>query len=607
MSSAPVRTGQFPFFDLARQFEIWQCTPLDQGGRLIQLELIGSEIDEQIVRAIRDPKFFAPWGDPIRWNSLESTQVERSCWLNRWYVLPSFARRYYVTGDRSYLDDLLRLLRAWAKDNPPPADTHAYFQTKAFCWRDMQVAWRTRNFIWCYFLGAPGFSDAERHELYGMIGEHARVLHEYFGAQPLGLSNHQSHAAAVMLYAGALFPDLPIAAVLRNDAIAVLEHHLNEAFYADGNSVELAPGYYPFIASNFRDALMICKANHLPIPRRSEERLDQCRTYLRQVAQPDGSMPPINDSSETPAMPFLRTLDFVLDTKPADVGSHCFESSGQAVMRDENQYLFADAGPLMLYHWHGGKMGFHLWSGGERFIVDSGECNYDRPNRLVWYVTPPAHNSLLIDDDGDYDRERLKLDGSMSADCRVVDWRTSPQFDCLTMIHNGFQKRSGMRWVRSICLIKTAFTIVVDQVVGTMAHEIALPFHFAPGDVELADAKTCRWCGAACTGELMCADDSIFEHRRITSGLVSRGSKDMPASILTFRAHRASVRAAFLLATYPSASPVVHAIQQKQRDEQLEVTAHRGSLTAHLRLPAFTPAMLEPSLRKIDMSIDINK
>jgi hypothetical protein len=604
-NSAAIPTGQFPFFDFARQFDVWQCSPLDQGGRLVQLDLIGSEKDDDIVKAVRHPNFFVSMGDPGRWNSLQPKTPELACWLNRWYVLPSFARLFYVSGDRKYLDDLLGLIRPWAKANPSPVDASAYFKTKVLCWRDMQVAWRTRNLAWCYFLGHDGFTDAERAELYGMIGDNARLLHEYFGAEPLGMNNHQSHAASAMLYAGLLFPDLPAAQVLHDDGIRVLEHHIEHAFYPDGNSVELVPGYYPFFASVFRDSLMLCQANKVPVPRGCQDRVRQCRDYIRWVAQPDGTMPPINDSSQTDPTSLLKTLDAVLDSKPAEIASHYFDSSGQAVMRDTDQYLFADAGPLILFHWHGGKMGFHCWGNGEPFIVDSGECNYDRPNREGWYCTPPAHNSLLIDDDGDYDRKKLKMDGRMSADCKMVDWQSTPKFDSVTMIHNGFAKRTGMIWVRSISMIKSGFTLVVDQIFGPEPRSIALPFHFAPGQVELPDASTCRWQGKGCTGELIVADDSAFDDQHTLAGLVSCRSRDTPATIVTFSARRASVRNAFLLATYPRGNAPDLSVKQKINNGQIEIEARRRKTISHLRLPAFTTEMIAKMPSKIDLSIEI--
>ena len=57
--------------------------------------------------------FLAPWGEPVQWDRLESTELEKSVWLNRWYYLPSFARQYWLSEDRSLLDDLLKLFRHW--------------------------------------------------------------------------------------------------------------------------------------------------------------------------------------------------------------------------------------------------------------------------------------------------------------------------------------------------------------------------------------------------------------------------------------------------------------------------------------------------------------
>src|SRR5690606_18917262 len=126
------------------RYDIWAFTPMDQGGRLVQLQAIGSERDEEIVAAIGAPDFFAPWGNPIRWDSLESSELEKSVWLNRWYFLPSLARMYHLTGDKAHLQEVLRFVRQWRDDNPRPADIAAYIASRQRNWRDMQVAWRVQ-------------------------------------------------------------------------------------------------------------------------------------------------------------------------------------------------------------------------------------------------------------------------------------------------------------------------------------------------------------------------------------------------------------------------------------------------------------------------------
>ena len=258
----------------------------------------------------------------------------------------------------------------------------------------MQLAWRAQNLIWCYFLGQDGFTWTERMELRGLIETHARVLLAYFGKQPLSVGNHQSHGALAMLHAGLLFPDMVDAAELRDKALEILEHHLEAAFFADGNSVELSPGYYPFITANFRDAYLLCQANGIALSHRWKERLAQFHNFMRQIQQPDGTMPPINDSTEVPIGLSLSILSEILGIQGGaqPTGSVRFVDSDQAIMRDETDsaasYLFLDAGAggAWPYHWHAGKLGFHYWHGGRPYLVDSGVCNYDEALRATWYL-----------------------------------------------------------------------------------------------------------------------------------------------------------------------------------------------------------------------------
>ena len=117
-TNGAVHTGVFPFYEYAAKYDVWNYIPMDQGGRLIQLKVIGSDRDADVIKAIRSPGFFAPWGDPIRWDALEKTDPEKSYWLNRWYFLPCFARQYYLTGEKEFLNDMLAFIRKWAAENP---------------------------------------------------------------------------------------------------------------------------------------------------------------------------------------------------------------------------------------------------------------------------------------------------------------------------------------------------------------------------------------------------------------------------------------------------------------------------------------------------------
>lgn len=533
--------------DFLERYDVWKFLPMDQGGRLVQLALIGSERDAEVVAAVRRPGFFSQWGPPGVWDALEDIEREKSVWLNRWYFLPCFARMHRQTDDDSHLRELLDFIARWWNENPVPEDLPAYFATRRYNWRDMQVAWRTHNLIWAYFLVLPSLDSDEDAFLRELIEVHGQVLLSYFGEQELHENNHQSHGALAMLYVGALFPDLELSPTLVSRSLRILEHHLEHAFLPDGNSLELCPGYYPFIVSIFRDAHLLCLANEIPPPARSLERLRQFRDYLQAIAQPDGTVPPINDSSEMDARLPLAILNEILGERPPSGESRWFDHSGQAVMRSENWYAFLDAGQAMLWHWHGGKLGFHLWYGGKPILVDSGICNYDDPLRLAWYCTPAAHNTLLVDGLGDRNREDIPFAQKANAGCRVVDWQSYSEYDFATLVHEGFPAPVGrVQWVRHFLLLKERLCLIVDRVLSEAEHDYTWLFHFSPGEV-LPQGDRVRTAFAGNEVDLISAGMGCSPVLSLSEGYVNRQGANSPAAVVQFSARAASAVAAFVI------------------------------------------------------------
>lgn len=588
------RTGVFPFYPYAARYDVWDLTPMDQGGRLVQMQVIGSERDEDIVRAVRSPAFFAPWGDPIVWDSLEKTALEKSVWLNRWYFLPSLARRYYVTRDRTCLSEIMTFVRQWRDDNPASKDASGYIPSRRRNWRDMQVAWRVQNLAWCYFLGADGFTSGEKRELYDLIDIHAQVLMADFGAQPLIENNHQSHGATNMLYAALLFPEIRNAAAIRDRARAILEHHLAKAFYDDGNSIELCPGYYPFFVSIFRDAYMLCRANQVGPPAGSEKRLQQFYHYLRTVVQPDGTMPPINDSSETGAVVSAQVLSGLLDQPLSGLlpASHWFSASHQAVMRDPSvtapAYVFLDAGPHVAYHWHSGKLGFHLWYWDRPLLVDSGVSNYDDPLRDSWYIQPNAHNTLLVDGAGDYERGKTPLAARPSAGSRIAHWESNEKYDWAVMVHTGFQNRGKpVTWTRHFVLLKGIGCLISDRLESAGEHDYTWLFHFPPCSPEVNETSGSVFTSFAEKNLLLQPASAPAPQLELSGGTINRRSENFQAPVATYR-----VRAANCVRTY-ALLPVRVGTRPDARVEQ-DVVGNRvkvriSALSVSARIEISTP------------------
>jgi hypothetical protein len=585
-----MKTGVFPFERFLKKYDVWEFHPLDQGGRLVQLQLIGSEKDADIVAALRQTDFLAPWGEPIQWDRLESSELEKSVWLNRWYYLPSFARQYWLTEDRSFLDDLLKLFRQWISDNPVPTDLPKYFQSRKYNWRDMQVAWRTQNLVWCYFLGQDGFTEAEREELLDALEVHAGVLLAYFGNQPLSVGNHQSHGALAMLYAGLLFSDLTDAAELRDKALEILQHHLETGFFADGNSVELSPGYYPFISANFRDAYLLLQANGITPTRRWKERLTQFHGFMRQIQQPDGTTPPINDSTEVPVSVSLSILREILGlhNNAESAGSIQFVDSDQAVMRDKNSYVFLDAGAGggWPYHWHAGKLGFHYWHDGRPYLVDSGVCNYDESLRADWYLGAAAHNTILLDGLGDSDAAKRASGKNGSVGSSLSGWRSAPTYDIATMSSTAFESlESPVRWTRKVLLLKRRFLILVDHLQSADAHEYSWLFHFTPTVVRANNTRSRLLTGFDDRNLLLAPfGPQLFAPVEITQGHINQRGRDIPSPVGRFTARAADLMAVFLLLPVSAREFPTVDLQQTMDADSLSLRIHTKQEDVRLRI-----------------------
>lgn len=476
----------FPFMKYVPLYNFGDYIPKDQGGKFIQMAVLGTEEDEKIVAAIRKGALKEVYGDPVDWKKYEQSELEKSVWLNRFYFLPSFARLYHLTGDRSYLDDMMRIVRQWIADNPRLPDSHR----TTFNWRDMQVAWRSIHYSWCYYLGEEGLTVEEKKLITDTLKEHAHILLTGFGQAKLNEFNHQSHGGLAMLYLGVLFPQLDEAAELRRKAMIILNHHLANAFYADGGNVEQMFGYYPFQAHLFRDAFLLCSANGLEPPVNSLPMLKKMALYLAAVERPDGTVPQVNDSYEMPVRAILDTINEItaVTAVASAKGISGFPDTQVAVMREggpEGWYVLANPASVIGAHAHAGRLGFELWNGGSPLLIDSGCCNYDEPELVTWYRTTRAHNTVIIDG---------VTEAATSSSLLWVPRRETPnrisgllpghEISTVEMVSPPEEAtNSSVSWTRKITLVKGRFAVISDMFEAGGEHSYEILLHFPPSEV----------------------------------------------------------------------------------------------------------------------------
>ena len=504
----------FPFFKYLKAHNFGDFLPKDQGGKFVQIELLNSEDDYIIVESIRNGLLQEIYGDPIGWGKLEKTELETSVWLNRFYYLPSFARLYYLSGDKSYLNDMMKLIRLWIHENPRITDLSKYN------WYDMQVAWRSIHLSWCFFLCNKGLTEDDKTLIFESLKEHAEVLVNGFAQQKLNEFNHQAHGALAMVYLGILFPTLPKAEKLKDDGLRILEHHINNAFYKDGGNVEQIFGYYPFETSIFRDTYLLCDKNDIKLPKNIKPLLRKMANYLLEVGQPDGTMPPINDSYPMPVNPTLETVHDILDSgklKKKVPGSYYLPDNQIGVMRTNSSefkpwYLLVNPAMTIGSHAHAGRLGFNLWYGKQPIVIDSGCCNYDDPLLVKWYRTSQAHNTVIIDGktdeatSGDSQWARKRQSGN-----RITDWIEKPDYRLVRMISPKTEKaNASVNWTRNMALIKNNYLLIYDYFDTTEKHDYEILLHLPLEEFEVNDLKKTLLMKVDSPVAFIPADSAIF-------------------------------------------------------------------------------------------------
>jgi hypothetical protein len=477
----------FPFYKFVKEYNFGDYIPKDQGGKFIQMQLLKSEEDSLIVKEIRERLLERIYGDPVGWDAFEKKDIEKSVWLNRFYYLPSFARQYYLTKDRTYLDDMMQLISRWISDNPLQSDSHL----KGFNWRDMQVAWRSIHFSWCFFLGADGLTHEESQVIRASLKDHAKILLSGFAKQPLNEFNHQSHGALAMLYIGILFPDIPDASTLVEKGRNILNHHLEHAFYSDGGNKEQMFGYYPFEAHIFRDAYLLLNNNGFGSLQNYITGLNSMANFIVSVAQPDGTMPQVNDSYEMPISSSIKLIEEITRKKTHGKNhkSVYFQDTQVAVIRKEDTenrwYFLVNPASVIGGHAHAGQLAFNLWFAEKPMIIDSGCCNYDDPALIQWYRTSRAHNTVLIDGKTDAETSGQNLwTNSRITQNRVIDWNKNENLQYCRMVSPAVEESNSLvNWYRSVVLVRDDYAVIYDSFEGTGEHSYEILFHFADYEI----------------------------------------------------------------------------------------------------------------------------
>lgn len=574
------------------QFRLLGFPPIDYG------QTIDWHLDK--VHGIRAPKKsfyrlqyldFAECGDAkVIWE------------LNRQQHLVTLAKAFRLTGNRLYVDELLRQKRHWHSENPYPIGIN---------WASsLEVAFRTLSWIWALYLlsGSPNLPDL-RSEWLPDLALHGRHL-ERFLSTYFSPNTHLLGEALALFLLGVLFPELVAGERWKGLGWKILLQQSQLQIRSDGFYFEQSTYYHIYALDFFLHALVLASANGISVPPRVSETIEKMLDALSllsrrgpppQLGDDDGGrlFDPRRNQSEhmldplsTGAVLFnrgdfkrlvphlteetlwllgeegARQWDTLTETGVAQQ-STALPDSGYYLLATPTTQLVADAGPLGVYgggHGHADALSVCLQAHGRSLLIDPGTSEYvgARADRALFRGTG-MHNTLQVDGcdqaqiESVFSWERLPR-------ATVEHWVQAPSCDLFAASHDGYhrlkQPVTHRRWIVSL---KNGSFLVRDVVNGSGRHSVDIAWHLAP-DLQSVAERTFHTKDMLYSLKFLPADDLGWIYELDTQMYSPAYGRKARTTVLRFHAYvTLPAEFAILLMTSETGSRSMESFQSSKR------------------------------------------
>jgi uncharacterized heparinase superfamily protein len=450
-------------------------------------------------------------------------EISRLQWL-----LPA-GQSYALTGNEERARDARDVIDEWIDGNPYALGIN---------WAcTMDVALRLLSLTWLFhsFHGSEAWSEpAWRGRFLRSV-----YLHGLFTERNLERSdvngNHYTADLLGLVAAGVFFGRGASPERWLRLGWSELEREVLVQVHPDGVDFEASSAYHRLVAEFFLLAVLLRRSVGGSV---SEPMLDRLRAMGRFVAaytRTDGSAPDWGDADDARALPFggqptndHRYLAAAIELSagvgtphpragagaaelwwllgpeavsvdPAEPESRpvAFPDGGVYILRGPHDHVFADCGPVGLAgrggHGHNDCLSFEAHLDGRPLLVDCGAYAYTRS--IEWrnrFRSTAFHNTPRIDE-----QEQNRLDPQLlwwltyDAVPEVLAWRDDPASPLLRAAHRGYDRLSDpVRVERTLALDPQRHVLaVLDAPSAVGEHDVAVPFHLAPG-VEVREQAT---------------------------------------------------------------------------------------------------------------------
>jgi hypothetical protein len=480
----------------------------------------GAEIDWHLdaVHGLRSP--LIPWFKIDFLNFAEVGDHKVTWELSRHQHLVTLAKAWLLTGDESYVREILAQWYSWQRANPYPLGTN---------WASsLEVAFRSLSWTWLqHLLAECSAVPASFHKdlLRGLAlnGRHIeRYLSTYFSP-----NTHLLGEAVALFFIGILSPQISCAEKWKRKGWGILQEEILRQVRPDGTYFEQSLYYHVYALDFFLHARILASRNGMEISSGFDLVVGKMLAVIQALAQtgpPDGfgdddggrvfnprrnraehMTDPLaigdalfrNKSLPASAMPTEEAIWLFGEQAVASIAkqnnsrprskSQSFQDGGlyiSASFEPFAQRMVIDAGPHgtgRSGHGHADALSVNLAFCGRSWLVDAGTFCYIGPGseRDIFRGTR-AHNTLAVDG-FDQAEPNGPFAWSSIPETQADLWITGPTFTLFAGSHSGYERLpEPVRHRRFVFHLHGSFWLVRDVAEGSGSHLLETSWHLAP-------------------------------------------------------------------------------------------------------------------------------
>ncbi|MBT7941755.1 MAG: alginate lyase family protein [Alphaproteobacteria bacterium] len=454
--------------------------------------------------------------------------------LSRLQWLIPAGQAYLLTGEDRFAEAVLYVVEDWAAANP---------MARGVNWAcTMDVALRGITLVWLFhvFHNAPAWRDSRfRANFLNLL-----YLHGDFTSRNLEWSdingNHLGTDAAGLVMMGLFFGDGDAPQSWQQQGWDILSDELPKQVFRDGVDFEVSSAYQRLVMEIFLLPALYRQKAGLEVGREYSDRLGKMATFIATYTRTDGSTPLWGDADDGRVLPFggqamtehrymiaLAGIGFgdadvfslasgptvevfwclgpdaiaKIPDHPTLPDSHAFRHGGVYIMRNDDDHVFIDGGPVGMAgrggHGHNDCLSFEASLLGATLLTDCGAYVYSAdPAWRNDFRSTGFHNTPIIggEEQNRFVRPEYLWSLHNDAEPDVRHWSNEGNWDRFVGAHTGYHRLPApVTPVRGIALDKINHRLVIaDHFEGGGDHGVRVPYHFPPG-IDAAEETPGLW------------------------------------------------------------------------------------------------------------------